>query len=338
MKLKQSKYINLPDFMSKGYSTTFLLGARGVGKTIGAFKMAINRFLETGELTIYMRRYLTEIETSAIDLALLSKITGHKITRDTVELNGVSTDMILCDDKPCVYLLALSVAGKYKSNSYSNVWLIIYDEFLDLRGRELKNETNLFLNFAMTVFRDFTKYQALFLANNTNLFNCYFLDFEVLPTGNITKFRSKSIKLVVYRTSEELDNERNNTVLAKMVRIIEGEENSSLSNVALANYEDFIRPLSSKAHYLGTYLLNGEKYGCYKDGMNYVISRKADLKNKRKRALTIDDVTVDYPLVEWEQYGTIRGAFLSLHVFFTDVKTRSIFIRRFKNATLNGGQ
>lgn len=44
MPKNQSKYINIADFINDGFATTFILGARGVGKTIGAFVYMINNF------------------------------------------------------------------------------------------------------------------------------------------------------------------------------------------------------------------------------------------------------------------------------------------------------
>ena len=39
----------------------FLIGERGVGKTYGATKFVINRFLKTGEKFAYVRRFKPEL-------------------------------------------------------------------------------------------------------------------------------------------------------------------------------------------------------------------------------------------------------------------------------------
>lgn len=205
MSKKQSKYINIADFINDGFATTFILGARGVGKTIGAFVYMINQFKETGAKGIYLRRYQIEVEKAGIDAGLLSELTGSEITRETIEIEAVAYDFILVDGEPAIYMLALNTLGKYKSSAFPGVNIIIYDEFIDIKNRELKNETDIFYQFAMTIFRDFIKYKALFLANNTNIFNCYFLDLEVLPKGRVTKFREESIKIIAYETSSILD-------------------------------------------------------------------------------------------------------------------------------------
>lgn len=329
---KETKYIDLKKFIQDEYATTFILGARGVGKTINAFVYMIENFKRDKKLGIYLRRYLTEIETSAIDFKLIGTLTDTEITREKININGVMYDMILVDGEPCIYMLALSVVGKYKSSAFTDVDIIIYDEFIDLKDRELKNETTLYLQFAMTVFRDFTKYKALFLANNTNIFNNYFLDFEVLPKSKVTKFRDKSIKIVTYKTSQELDEEREKTPLAGLVNLVEGVDNSSLDNKPSGSFEDFIRPLNKNAKYLYTYKLKKIIFGVYRHGNYMIISSKYDPNFKKVFALTFDDVSETIPILEFEDYTILRNMFLNGLVFFTDVKTRSLFIRRFKKA------
>lgn len=330
-----SKYINLRNFIQDEYKTTFILGARGTGKTINAFKMMIEDFKNTGERGIYMRRFITEIEKTAINLDLLKELTDTKdLTRDFIEVDGSKMDMLLVDGEPAIYMLALRQASKFKSNSFQNVKTLIYDEFLDLDNRELRNETFLFYQFCMTVFRDFKKYNAVFLANATNLFNCYFLDLEVFPKGKITKFKEESIKIVMYQTSEELEKEQNNTALGKIVEKIEGEDGSSLHNKFNGNYTDFISNLSKNAKYKMTIKLNNSFFGLYKDGKIEVISKKFDDNFKTKFALSYEDVDEDFALVDWDIYTALRYRFLKTKVFFSDVKTRSLFIKKFKKNSL----
>lgn len=337
MPKNRSKYINIADFINDGFATTFILGARGVGKTIGAFVYMINQFKENGSKGIYLRRYQIEVEKAGIDAGLLSELTGSEITRETIEIESVDYDFILVDGEPAIYMLALNTLGKYKSSAFPGVSIIIYDEFIDIKNRELKNETDIFYQFAMTIYRDFRKYKALFLANNTNIFNCYFLDLEVLPKGRVTKFREDSIKIIAYETSSILDNERNNTPLARIVRKLEGEESTSLDNIPKGNYEDFIRRIPKNVKYTRTYKLNGAMYGEFFDGTNYYISNKCDKNYKLKEALSYDDVDEYFKLVDGEKYYTLRAYFLGGKVFFTNVKTRSMFIKRFKKISLVGG-
>lgn len=334
MKKNKSKFINVKDFMQDEYPWTFIVGARSVGKTVSTFTTMINTYKETGKMSIYMRRYDTEIENTAVDLGLLERLTGTELARDRVKINGIFTDCITVNGDPAIYMIALSVSSKFKSNAFPNIDMLAMDEFIDPSGRELKDETNKFLQFAMTVFRDMVSFKALFVANATNLFNNYFLDLEILPTGTVTRNKELGVKLVMYKTSEELDLERRQTTLAKLVEKMEGQDNSSFDNTFSGNYDTFIRKIEGSAKYMGTYKLNNQEYGVYKNKQCFVISHKFDPNHKNKRALTFSDVDEQYSLIDFEKYSILRGNFFNHRLFFSDVKTRTAFLKKFKKMSL----
>lgn len=337
--MKQQKFINVEQFEQEEYPVTFIIGARGVGKTISSLSQKLKSNWKNHTMFIYLRRYQSEIETASFNLALLSKLVGHTVTRDwATDKNGKKVDCLLVDNNVVCYLLALSTAAKYKSNDYSDVTEIIYDEFIDPRGRELKNETKLFLNFAMTVFRDFSKYHALFLANATNLYNCYFLDFMVMPKYKITKFSKLGIKIVMYQTSEALNQEHYNSVLGQQVLRLEGEDSSSLANRFDNAFDDFISGLTKYAKYQLTVRLDGVDYGVYSDVNWIIISTKVDPSYPEKYAMTYDDATNDFTMIDPMQTNSFIAAFKRGQLRFTDVKSRSKWIRFFKHPYVTGGE
>lgn len=336
--MKQKKFINVEQFEQEEYPVTFIIGARGVGKTISSLSQKLKSNWKNHTMFIYLRRYQSEIETASFNLALLSKLVGHTVTRDwATDKNGKKVDCLLVDNNVVCYLLALSTAAKYKSNDYSDVTEIIYDEFIDPRGRELKNETKLFLNFAMTVFRDFSKYHALFLANATNLYNCYFLDFMVMPKYKITKFSKLGIKIVMYQTSEALNQEHYNSVLGQQVLRLEGEDSSSLANRFDNAFDDFISGLTKYAKYQLTVRLDGVDYGVYSDVNWIIISTKVDPSYPEKYAMTYDDATNDFTMIDPMQTNSFIAAFKRGQLRFTDVKSRSKWIKFFKHPHVTGG-
>lgn len=337
--MKQKKFINVEQFEQEEYPVTFIIGARGVGKTISSLSQKLKSNWKNHTMFIYLRRYQSEIETASFNLALLSKLVGHTVTRDwATDKNGKKVDCLLVDNNVVCYLLALSTAAKYKSNDYSDVTEIIYDEFIDPRGRELKNETKLFLNFAMTVFRDFSKYHALFLANATNLYNCYFLDFMVMPRYKITKFSKLGIKIVMYQTSEALNQEHYNSVLGQQVLRLEGEDSSSLANRFDNAFDDFISGLTKYAKYQLTVRLDGVDYGVYSDVDWIIISTKVDPSYPEKYAMTYDDATNDFTMIDPMQTNSFIAAFKRGQLRFTDVKSRSKWIKFFKHPYVTGGE
>ena len=337
--MKQKKFINVEQFEQEEYPVTFIIGARGVGKTISSLSQKLKSNWKNHTMFIYLRRYQSEIETASFNLALLSKLVGHTVTRDwATDKNGKKVDCLLVDNHVVCYLLALSTAAKYKTNDYYEVTEIIYDEFIDPRGRELKNETKLFLNFAMTVFRDFSKYHALFLANATNLYNCYFLDFMVMPKYKITKFSKLGIKIVMYQTSEALNQEHYNSVLGQQVLRLEGEDSSSLANRFDNAFDDFISGLTKYAKYQLTVRLDGVDYGVYSDVNWIIISTKVDPSYPEKYAMTYDDATNDFTMIDPMQTNSFIAAFKRGQLRFTDVKSRSKWIKFFKHPYVTGGE
>lgn len=327
----KNKYIKISQFEQSNYPFLFIIGARGVGKTINSLAEKIKSNAENGTMFIYLRRYQSEIDTVNFNYELLEQLTGYEISREKLGNGKMAVDILTADGEPVAYLLALSTASKYKSNDYSKVTEIIYDEFIDMRGRELKGETKLFLNLCMTIFRDFSKAKVLWLANATDLYNCYFLDFEIMPNSKITKFSRLGIKIVMYQMDSNLYNEHMQSYLGRLVEHVEGEDGSSLHNSFDNEYNDFLSRLSKNSKYTATLKLNGTEYGLYQEGYAYCLSRKVDSSFKKKYAMTLNDVANGYPNIDYRFITNLINNFKNLQVYFTDVKTRSNWIRFFKS-------
>lgn len=324
------KYINIMDFVQPEYSTTFILGARGVGKTISAFVESIKHCYDNDQKFIYMRRYQTEIDSLGINLPLISKLTGYnvefKLTND--EDTGRKCKMITATKnkttKNLGYVMALSTASKFKSNDYTGTWMIIYDEFIDIRGAELKNENDLFLNFAMTVFRNFAYYKAVFLANATNLFNCYFINYNIMPTSKINKYKDLGIKVVMYETSASLST-RNNTQLARLYNYSE-KDKSALTNTFYIQ-SGFIKNTTNKSKAVATILMSGEQWGLWNNGTEMIISSKIDPSSKNK--ISLDELMDGYILDRYYAMN-IFGWLSTGKLFFNNEMTRGIWLKFLK--------
>lgn len=319
-----SKYIKISDFLQDEYPTTFIVGARGVGKTISSLTEGIRNAYDNDKKFIYLRRYQSEIDTLGLPVKLLSELTELEISVESKkDKSGRKSKMIIANDKEVGFLLALSTVGKYKSNDYSDVDIIIYDEFIDIRGRELRGEVNLYFNFAMTVFRDFSKYKAVFLANATNLFNCYFVAFGVIPEKKVTKLKDLGIKIIMYETSDEL-NQRNETPLAKMITFIDSDD-SALSN-KFKDYNGFLGKLTSKSKSLYTMRIDDERYGVWDNGDKLIVSPKYDGYNK----IVIDGLPNDDEKYRPDLLLRLATLLKANRVEFTDKITRGNVIKAMK--------
>ena len=151
-----------------------------------------------------------------------------------------------------------------------------------------------------------------------------------MPTKRITKFSKLGIKIVMYEMSDELFHEHANSYLGRLVEHVEGENGSSLHNDFDNEYNDFLVSLSNKAKYYATLKLNGQQYGLYNDEGAFVVTQKVDPHFKRKYDVTIGDTADDFPNVDYKFIQQLISNFKATMLFFTDVKSRSNWIRFFK--------
>jgi hypothetical protein len=313
-------------------------------------------------LWIYLRRYENESEAFSVELPIIEqlfhratgkflkvarmpyKFKGNKIAYDSF-FSFVFDEKDECDmfdpydgevyqpDDEDVFMIvaALTVASRRKSSALSRANLIIYDEFIDLEKRELKNETFKFLQFSQTVFRDKQDFRAIFAGNPTNLYNNYFLDFEILPSRKTTK--NGIIEITMYDADDAFINSQMNTQFSKLIEKIESD-GSSLHNKFDNEFNDFMlqRHKSDKnfVNFVMSNPVSGEKefYGFWKHDNDYIVSKKHN-PNIQTYAFNYRSASDDFLFSE-ELYERVADIFLDGHLKFEDVKTRSIFLKELR--------
>lgn len=174
-----------------------VLGARGTGKTFGAKIKGIKDAIHKGHEFIYLRRYKEELKFARDGFfadviaenkfpGIVFKVDGNKgywdYATDEEKAGGESTNSEH-QWKVCVHFFALSVGGQMKSQSFPNVRLIIFDEFVLEKGftQYIPNETKIFNEFYNTVDRYKGVTRVLFLSNSVSIMNPYFLSWDVEP-------------------------------------------------------------------------------------------------------------------------------------------------------------
>ena len=132
MAVKEKKMFSYYDFskvLSYNATYNFLVGARGLGKTYGAKKLVIKKFLRGGEEFVYLRRYKTELATRT---TFFDDI-GQEFPNLGFRVNGSLAQVCRNPDaeKPhwetMGYFIALSNAQTRKSVAYPKVTHIIFD-------------------------------------------------------------------------------------------------------------------------------------------------------------------------------------------------------------------
>lgn len=182
-------YYNFDKLFSYNAIYNYVVGIRGVGKTYGAVRKAIQKSIDTGEQFVLLRRWKTELLTK--DSFFDAFIVNGEFPEWDFRVTGMFAEMSLkseADEKKrkwqrIGYFIALSQGQHYKGKPFPLVKTIIFDEFIIETGnmQYIKNEAEVFNNFFVTIDRYERRTRVLFLANSVSIINPYFLEYEIEP-------------------------------------------------------------------------------------------------------------------------------------------------------------
>ena len=244
------------------YNATFnmIITNRGFGKTYGAKKRAINKFLKKGEQFIYVRRYKSELKK--VKDKFFEKV-KQEFPEHEFEIKGFTAYI---DKKVAGYLIPLSTSLSEKSNEYPNVTTILFDEFLIDKSyiRYLDNEVETLLDLVYTVQRERENVRVYLLGNNVTTVNPYFDYFNINPNPNERFSLYQNGELVVsYETSNEFINKMKSTKFGKLVSGTNYEE-FAIENKSQRDNKSFVSKLPiSKCHPLFSLTLDNKTVFVY---------------------------------------------------------------------------
>lgn len=186
-----------------------IIGERSNGKTFGFKKIALKNAIENNKQFAYLRRTVEEIKMKRVSnyfadmddilqdyclkffpqydfLSIIASVGEFK-------LYGVSQEPYKSEFiKTIGYYFALNQSSYDKSNSYPEVNLICYEEFLT-RERELPDEFTLFTNFISTIKRKRDDMIVYMLGNtvnrNSSILKAMNIDVRNLKQGEISLFQ-----------------------------------------------------------------------------------------------------------------------------------------------------
>lgn len=302
----------------------FIIGGRGTGKTYGAKKFAINRFLKYGEQFAYVRRYessdLARIDQIFDDIA--EEFPGHSLS--------VCGHDFYIDSKLAGYAIPLSTSKTLKSVPFPLVETIIFDEFIieNTTQRYLKNEVETFLELYSTIARE-RDVRVLFLSNALSISNPYFEYWELsLPYGKNIALKDEILLELV-----EVDGFTDRREKSRFGKLIAGTRygNYAISNQFLLDDPTFIEKKPGTAEYFFTAVYHDNKYGFWMDkqtGCIY-ISRHFQENYPVEYALTTKDHKKNTLLagsLKPRCLKMVSTAFSYGAVRFEDQKTKNIMV------------
>ena len=255
-------YYNYDRIISYNALLNILIGSRGVGKTYGATKLVIKDFLKKRRQFIYLRRYKTELSKS-MKKFFTEIIKNEEFPNHTFEVHG---NTFLIDEEVAGYGVTLSTAQQLKSSNFSDVYYIIFDEFLieSGQGYYLKDEVLAFLGLLETVGR-MRDIKVFMLANAVTEVNPYFMFFDLaLPYNNDIKLFKDGMILLQYLQNEAYIQAKKETKFGKLVAGTEYED-YAIDNKFTDDNRVFIEKKSGQSKFSFSFIYKDIRLGVWID-------------------------------------------------------------------------
>lgn len=302
-----------------------VIGSRGCGKTYGLKMRAVKNFLTKGEQFIYLRRYDTELD-------MVKETLFNDINKSNSEFEvEYKCGEYFIDDGLAGYAIPLSKSSYYKSASFPDVSLIIFDEFIIEEGQGihyLKNEVRKLLDFIETVARMRENVKVFLLANALSTINPYMLywNINVSPKNPLVK-ACDGLVLCELVGDDEFKEAKKDTVFGKLNAGTDYER-MSVENEFILDSDAFIEKRSGDSKYLFTFAHDGNLMGLwidYKVGLYYV-SETVDPSCKIVYSTTLPDHSPNKMLIKRGDkglFGHLVRAFKQGYLRFENQKVKS---------------
>lgn len=146
------KYYDVHEDLDRGLTFNFIIGGRGIGKTFSALRSAVSL---SGNF-IYLRRSKTEIELCALpETNPFKAVNNFDGTDYKIQRAGDLSTILDPEGNVRGYAMALSTFGNLRGVDFSDVNLILFDEFVPQKNaRPIKAEDEAFFNLYETVNRN----------------------------------------------------------------------------------------------------------------------------------------------------------------------------------------
>ena len=346
-------YYNVKKICTFGRPLNFIVGSRSIGKSTSLACLSILNYMENGKKFIYTRRTKDEVLLTCrtfFDNAvgiINSKLNLRKIKN--IEYKSRNFYIIYEDGtrEKCGECIPLSMQQKYKSASYSDYNIIIYDEFIAVGGASYLGNVNypdqeydFLMSLYQTVdrgqdnpYRDETR--IFCLGNSWTIYNPIFLSFNISDYIDETSewIRPRGEGWVLHNISD--------------VDATAGKEESNaflLANQKLKDYAFYNKSIENDRYieklpkgqpydYICTLLYDGDKYGIYEINSVYYIGKP--LKSARESSLSNRDHYGNdlYLLTAWTEEPIMCGlitAYKRNRLRFCAGKAKNTFLKYFR--------
>ena len=316
-----SMYFSPAKALSYNALFNFVIGERGVGKTTGVLKFFVNDFLKNGHQFVYIRRYVDDL--SEADRSLFDNLKAMQcFPEDTVfevKKKKAGSEYYI-NGELAGFGIPLTQAIKYKSRPFPNVYNIVYDEFLLIRGtqRYIPNEVTVFLELYETIARLRDNVRVFFLGNAGSATNPYFRYFKLsLPYGSEAKLFKNGTILVYYSRNEAYRAAKKAT---RFGQIIDGSAygDYAIDNKFFGENAAFIRKKTGKCSDWFNITIDGTTLGVWSNYEEKAMYISSDITKEETFVLTKVDHSEDTTLISNSDIHirTIMEYYRNGHLFF----------------------
>lgn len=210
-----STYFSARYALSKNALLTLCLSDRSDGKTFDCKVRALEDYEKNKDITIYMRRWKTELDSATYNNFFKEVWEKNKnyvrfsewefrYSKSKVEVKtsrNAEWDTIL-------YFIPLSVASRWKSKiqETNRIKVIDYDEYVPMDNRFLPNETALLMDFWKTVDRDRDLVQIAIFGNRIipflPIFDYFNIDLKIGSKDLIRLYKNDTLAVQIYSNKE----------------------------------------------------------------------------------------------------------------------------------------
>lgn len=321
-------YYSYDNVLSYGAAINMVMGARGLGKTYGAKKIAIKNAIRHGKTFIYLRRYNTELK----NVSTFFDDIAHEFPGWEFCMQGRTACGRVEGDKkwiPLGYFLALSTAGNVKSVPFPNVTTIIFDEFIIETGitRYLPDEVRKLLDFYSTVDRYQDKTRILMLSNSVSIMNPYFAQWQIMPgESEFVKFGDGFV-IAHFVESERFAREVRNTRFGRFIEHYDPTyADYAVDNAFRDNDGRLVCKKDGKARYMFTIRCDAGSFSVWKSLRAVFIQRRRPKKDEVLYTITDDIREGEIGLVRGDNIPAwLRTRYRNGEAFFDCAASRNSF-------------
>lgn len=322
-------YFSAKYILSKGALFNYVLSDRSDGKTFDCKARALENFEQDGNITVYMRRYKTEITeklyTTFFDEVISVK--GFERFKNWTFKGTKQGVQVKRGDKWewIIYFVPLTMSGKLKSQlNVKKIREIDYDEFVPLDDRYTHNEMTLLLEFWKSVDRDRDTIQLLVLGNKITPYSPFFdyfgLDMQI-TNEKVRLYRGGTLAVQIYANKEH----RQVRSKSKFSMLVEGTEYDEYNEGGVLNALNLKVASHVGATYFSSFKTTKGEGTIWSNGRQFIVS-----SYQRKDGILLVDQMYNTGREEYSiNFGKFAQLFKRMYrsgqLFFEDEKSYHIF-------------